>query len=364
MDYHGLLTLSQVPGIGSTRLRALIAHFHSPSAVFAASARELVKVPGIEEKTARSIRRFTDGERFADDQLRRLKRINARLVSLWDNDYPEHLKRIYDPPPFLFVRGSLTDSDVYAIAIVGTRNPTTYGKMLADKFSTELSRLGITVVSGLARGIDTIAHAAAAKAGARTIAIIGSGLDVIYPPENQKLADDISRNGAVVSEFEMGAQPDAEHFPRRNRIISGATLGTLVIETDVDGGAMLTARWALDQNREVFAVPGPILEKRSAGCNSLIKRGEAKLVQSVDDILEELTPKFRPILKGTGEQKPEPQLSFFEKRILDAIDDEPRHIDIIAAKTSISTADALVQLLGLEFKGLVKQLAGKMFVRV
>lgn len=365
-DLHGLLKLSQVPGVGSTRLRALVSHFQSASAVFEASPRELIKVPGIEEKTARNIVHFRDGDRFADEQLKQLKKIGGRIVTFWDDEYPEQLKRIYDPPPYLFLLGSLVEQDRYAIAIVGTRNPSSYGKLMAEKFTAELASLRLTIVSGLARGIDAVAHTIALKSGGRTIAVIGSGIDVIYPPENKKLAERITSQGAVLSEFEMGAKPDAEHFPRRNRIISGLSLGTLIVETDVDGGAMLTAQWALDQNREVFAIPGHITEKRSTGCNTRIKRGEAKLVQNTDDILDELSSKLRPFLKESRrtEQKPGFELSLFEKKILDVFEEEPLHIDSIAARAEVTTSDALVQLLSLEFKGLVKQLPGKMFVRV
>ncbi|MBI4548968.1 MAG: DNA-protecting protein DprA [Ignavibacteriae bacterium] len=366
MDLQKLLVLSQVPGVGTTRLRALMTHFKSPAAVFEASARELIKVPGIEEKTARSILHFKDGVRFANEQLKRLQKMGGAIITFWDNAYPENLKRIYDPPPYLYTFGSFADSDKYSIAIVGTRTPSNYGKLLAEKFTAELGALGLTIVSGLARGIDTIAHSSALRKGARTTAVIGSGIDVIYPPENKTLAETIKHNGVIVSEFEMGAKPDAEHFPQRNRIISGLSLGTLVIETDVDGGAMLTARWALDQNREVFAIPGPLTEKRSAGCNLLIKRGEAKLVQSVDDILEELSTKLRPLLcdKQPHELKPLPHLTLFEKKIYDILYETPSHIDMIAEQSKLTTADALVNLLSLEFKGLVKQLPGKMFVKL
>lgn len=365
MDLHELLKLSQVPGVGNTRLRALVTHFKNPSTVFHASARELVNVPGIEEKTARNIRHFKNGGGFANEQLRLLKKVDGRIVTFWDEDYPDNLKRIYDPPPYLFVLGTFTEQDKFALAIVGTRNPSAYGKVLAEKFTVELARLGLTIVSGLARGIDTIAHSTAVNHNTRTIAVIGSGIDTIYPPENENLSERIAEQGAVVSEFEMGAQPDAEHFPRRNRIISGLSLGTLIVETDLDGGAMITAQCALDQNREIFAIPGPITEKRNAGCNLLIKRGEAKLVQTVEDILEELASKLKPLLKTKQPTaRKEPQLSLFERKIFDALDEEPLHIDAIAGRANVTTADALVQLLGLEFKGLVKQLPGKLFVRV
>ena len=262
--------------------------------------------------------------------------------------------------------GGLTEGDRFAVAIVGTRNPTPYGATMAEKFAQELARLGIVVVSGLARGIDTIVHAAAVKAGGRTLAVIGSGLDVMYPPENRNLAERIAARGAVISECEMGTKPDAGNFPRRNRIISGLTLGTLVIETDVGGGAMITASTALDQNREVFAVPGNVTTKQSRGCHTLIKNGRATLAESIDDILAELAPKLRPILKESakGESKLPVQITLFEKTVYDVLSDNPCHIDIVAESAGISTADALVSLLGLEFKGFVRQLPGKMFVRL
>jgi DNA processing protein len=224
-----------------------------------------------------------------------------------------------------------------------------------------LSLLGITVVSGLARGIDTTAHSATLKSGGRTIAVIGSGLDVPYPPENKKLLDQIADTGVVVSEFPMGAKPDAPNFPRRNRIISGLSLGTVIIESAEDGGAMITASTALDQNREVFAIPGNINDKRSSGPNKLIQEGRAKLVQNVDDILAELNVKLE---KGSAkkEERPAIQLTIFEQKIYDILGTDPTHIDDIAEAADSSTSDVLVTLLSLEFKGLIKQLPGKMFM--
>jgi DNA processing protein len=220
----------------------------------------------------------------------------------------------------------------------------------------------VTVVSGLARGIDTVAHAATLKAGGRTVAVIGSGLDVPYPPENRKLMELIDDEGAIVSEFPMGTKPDAPNFPRRNRIISGMTLGTIVIESGEDGGAMITASTALDQNREVFAVPGTIYEKKSAGPNLLIQRGQAKLVLTVADVVEELG---RSLPKtGVAARTPvEPSLTLFERAVYEQLSSDPLHIDTIADRAATSTADALVTLLGLEFKGVVRQLPGKHFIR-
>jgi DNA processing protein len=295
-----------------------------------------------------------------------LHRAGGRIITFWDDEYPANLKRIYDPPAFLFVKGTFREREEHAIAIVGTRNPTPYGNSIAEKFAAELSRSGLTIVSGLARGIDTVAHSAALRAGGRTLAIIGSGLDVIYPAENKQLAARIAEHGAIVTEHEMGAKPDAVNFPRRNRIISGIALGTLVAETGIEGGAMITAAIALDQNREVFAIPSGLSDRRVSGTNRLIKEGKALLTESVADILSELGPRLRNLPGQPGNQSSDPgeNLSLFERRLYDAMDDQPLHIDQITARTSFPAGDALVHLLSLEFKGLVVQRAGKIFVKI
>jgi DNA processing protein len=367
-----LLLLTQIPGIGSHRLRALIQHFRDPQAVAAAAARQLIQVQGIERKTALAIVTFfrsgaaSAARREAERQLQHLRKIGGRIVTFWDEDYPSNLRRIYDPPPLLFVKGSFREIDDSSIAVVGTRRPTPYGSLIAERFAGELVSHGLTVVSGLARGIDTIAHTAALRAGGRTIAVIGSGLDIIYPAENRMLAETIAVQGVLLSEHEMGAKPDAVNFPRRNRIISGIALGTLVVETGIEGGAMITASIALDQNREVFAIPSALSDRRVSGTNRLIKGGKALLTESVDDIISELGPRLKRIL-GSGRiatQPPIEDLSLFERSVYDAMDDQPSHIDQIAARTGFAVADALVHLLSLEFKGLVVQRAGKMFVRI
>ncbi|MGA2623207.1 MAG: DNA-processing protein DprA [Bacteroidota bacterium] len=366
-----LLVLSQIPNIGPNRLRVLISHFGDPSVVVESSPREIAAVEGFSKKLASEIVHFIgssgykDAKNYAELQLSRLNKAGGRIVTFWDKEYPDLLKKIYDPPPFLFVRGDFAEQDRFAIAIVGTRSPTPYGTTIAGKFVQEFCKIGIPVVSGLARGVDTIVHASTLKAGGRTIAVIGSGLDVPYPPENRNLFERIAAHGAVISEYEMGTKPDAGNFPRRNRIISGLSLGTLVIETDVNGGAMITANTALDQNREVFAVPGNVGVKQSRGCHALVKSGRAKLVECFDDILAELASKLRPLVKDSVRQEsaPSPDLTLFEKAIWDVLSDEPRHIDSIAESAKLSTSDALVHLLNLEFKGLVQQMPGKMFVR-
>jgi DNA processing protein len=372
VDVRHLLLLSTIPGIGPARLRALINHFEDPSAVAKATAKQISAIEGIERKTAQSIvdffrtARLPQAQRYVDDQLKKLNKVNGRIVTLWDKKYPSNLKRIYDPPPFLFVSGEFVESDNHSIAIVGTRTPSSYGTQIAERFAGELAKLGIPIVSGLARGIDTCAHAATIKVRGRAVAIIGSGLDVIYPPENKALAERIVEDGAVVSEFAMGAKPDAGNFPRRNRLISGMSLGSVIVETGIEGGAMITAAIALDQNREVFAVPSAISDKRKSGTNHLIKEGKAVLVESIDDILSELVPQLKHLLKDHEPLHPQvpPELTLFEHQLYDVMDDLPIHIDTLAERAGLPTSDALVQLLSLEFKGAVKQLPGKMFVRL
>jgi len=372
IDVRSILILSRVPGIGPNRLRFLINHFQDPRLVFEAPPKQLVAVEGIERRTALSIVSFFRGtgpneaRRFADDQLSRLNRLNGRIVTFWDREYPSNLRRIYDPPPFVFVRGAFCESDATSIALVGTRSPSLYGTQMTERFSTELARLGLPVISGLARGIDTTAHTATLKARGRTVAVIGSGVDIIYPPENRQLAERIIGEGAVVSEYLMGTKPDAGNFPRRNRIISGIALATVIVETGVDGGAMITATTALDQNREIFAIPSAVNEKRKSGTNQLIKEGRAMLAESVEDVIAELAPKLKAVLTDHPSMRtdPPPDLTLFERQLLDAMSDDSIHIDTLADRAGVSTADALVHLLSLEFKGMIRQTPGKMFVRV
>ncbi len=377
---HALLMLSRVPGVGVQRLGALMGRYPGADAIFEASPRELCAVEGIDRKTALAISGFrrgaagADAARYAEDQVRRLERVRGRCVTLWDEEYPPHLRAIYDPPPLLFVRGAVEPSDAASVALVGTRAPSAYGLQAAQRFAAGFARLGVTVVSGLARGIDTAAHDAALGAGGRTLAVIGSGIDVPYPPENRGLAARIAACGAVVSEYPMGTKPDAGNFPRRNRIISGITLGTVVLETAVDGGAMITARTALDQNREVFAYPAPVREGTPAGTNRLIHEGKALLVESVDDVLAELGSRLGDLARGqagpavrsrpAAPETARPALTLFEQGVLDAVPgEEPAHINALAGVLQMPVAELLAHLLALECKGLVRQLAGKYFLR-
>ncbi len=371
INVRELLILSTIPGIGPNRLRAIVSHFKDPQAIAEASPKELSAVEGIEKKLALSVVNFfrdsgpSLAKRFVDQQLSKLNKVNGRVVTFWDKEYPANLKKIYDPPPFLFARGVFADEDSYSIAIVGTRNPSHYGVQMAEMFSAALSKLGLPIISGLARGIDTVAHSSSLKAGGRTLAVIGSGIDVIYPPENKQLFDRIIENGAVISEFLMGAKPDAGNFPRRNRTISGIALGTLIVETGVEGGAMITASTALDQNRATFAIPSAVTDKRKSGTNLLIKEGKAALTESVEDVIAELKPQLKRVLQlqEAGPKRPALDLSLFEQQLYDVLSDEPLHIDVIAERARLATSDALVHLLSMEFKGAVRQLRGKMFVK-
>ena len=246
-----LYTLLSIEGIGPGKIRTLLAKFRSTENILSADKNSLLNVEGISTNLAGRIRRAKHNKNeiiiWVEKQLTKLGEMNAEIVTIWDKNYPNLLKKIFDPPLLLQIKGHLSESDQYAIAMVGTRQPTNYGKVLAERISSDLAEQNITIVSGMARGIDSISHSSAIKKGGRTVAILGSGLDVIYPPENRKLYENICDNGAVISEFVLGTKPDAQNFPRRNRIISGLSLGCIIIETGITGGAMQTARFALDQ---------------------------------------------------------------------------------------------------------------------
>lgn len=359
-----LKLLLSVEGIGAGRIRNLLAKFKTTEKILSADYKSLTEVDGISTNLAKRIQKVNASRNEIEEQLSNesevLEKINGKIITVWDEAFPILLKKIYDPPLLLYTKGSFSEEDNYSIAVVGTRQPTNYGKIQTERITSELASQGICIVSGLARGIDSIAHRSALKLKRRTIAVTGSGLDVIYPPENKKLYEEISENGLIITEYEPGTKPDAVNFPKRNRIISGLSLGCIVVETGVAGGAMQTASLALDQNREVFAVPGNLGVKQSEGTNLLIQKGEAKLIRSAEDVLLELELKLKPVI-GKNIPKPEVELNLFEEKILAALKNDPLQIDIIANHTAMSTSDCLVHLLSLEFKGLVKQLPGKMF---
>jgi len=359
--YHVILLLS-VPGIGHAKVRMLVNKFGSAQNVFKASRPALVATEGFDQKTADKILNAQRSSKsLVRDQLKWIEQYQVSVTSIWDNDYPESLRNIYDPPALLFVRGGFDDCDRYAVAIVGTREATSYGRMMAETLAKELALRGITVVSGLARGIDTHAHTAALQSGGRTIAVLGSGVDVIYPPENFKLAMDIAAHGAVISDYPMKTTPEAVNFPGRNRLISGLTMGTVIVEAGEKSGALITAEYATEQNREVFAVPGNATTRQAKGPNRLIKQG-AKMVENVDDILQELESKLRPSVRSAVVRLPD--MNIQEKIIFDSLLTEPTHIDYISKQTQLTVNETLSHLLNLELLGVVRQLAGKHFVRM
>jgi len=353
------LALKQVRGVGPAVYRQLLAAFGEPADVFAATTAR-IEALGIRPEVAASIVAF-DGWSSVAAQLRRLDRCGGRVVTWNDDAYPEHLRQIHDPPPFIFVRGDVCDADDVAIAVVGSRTPSTYGREMARMLAEQLARIGVTVVSGLARGIDAEAHRAALRAGGRTIAVLGSGLDVIYPGEHRALAQEIAGCGSIVSELAPGTAPDAENFPARNRIISGLALGVLVVEAAEKSGTLITARLAAEQGREVFAVPGPV-GPRSRGTHQLIKQG-AKLTERVEDIIEEVAPQLLAQLGSRLESAVE-QPTDLERRLLASMPSEALQIDQIMTLMGWTVPQALETLLSLEIKGLVRQFPGKLFAPV
>jgi DNA processing protein len=359
-----LKQLHSIEGIGPQKILSLLGKFRSTEEILNASLNELVLVDGISKTLALKIIKSNETRLNISEELEKeiadLEKINASILTFLDEEYPSQLKNIYFPPIVLYYKGNIELIESNSVAIVGTREPTSYGRITAELIATELANRNVSSVSGLARGIDTIVHTSSLKASGKTIAIIGSGLDVIYPPENKKLFDSISESGLIISEYPLGTKPDAQNFPRRNRIISGISLGTLIVETKLNGGAMLTAQYALDQGKEVFAVPGNINSKYSEGPNILIQRGSAKLIRNVDDILVEL----RLMTKSSEEQdvlQKQVELNLFEEKILCAIKNEPKQIDEISLLCGLSTSDCLIHLLSMEFKGVVRQRPGKVF---
>lgn len=352
------LGLGLVPGIGNVLYKRLIDHFKSPEIVFSSSVEELKKVEGIGERLASDILK-TDWKEKVDIELSRIEKEKVNVITLLDDHYPINLKRIYDPPPFLYIKGEIRKEDNRAVAIVGSRRATTYGRLMAERLSKDLASRGITVVSGMARGIDTFSHKGALSAGGRTIAVLGCGIDIVYPSENKNLRDRIIESGAVLTEFPLSTQPEAVNFPSRNRIISGLSLGVVIIEATSDSGSLITASTALDQGRDVFAVPGNITSKLSQGTNKLIKKG-AKLVESVDDILEDILPQMGT--KRENHNIPRPQLTPEEEVIYSLLSHEPKHIDIISRESKLASKRVLSILLVMEMKGAIKQLPGKFFV--
>ncbi len=353
------LALRGVPGVWNRLFLQLLKHFGAPHKVFEASKGELLNVEGITGRLASIIGDYKVPNAVGED-LGLVHKNGFKIVTFSDPDYPGLLREIHDPPPFLYVYGGVR-SDSLNIAIVGSRHPTSYGRKVTHELSFSLVQRGFAVVSGMARGIDSTAHAGALAGGGETIAVLGCGLGTVYPAENKKLFHRIAENGAVVSEFPVRTRPEAHNFPIRNRIISGMALGTVIVEATNKSGSLITARLAAEQGREVFAVPGSVTSFKSMGTHGLIKQG-AKLVESVTDIIEELNVNLQ---KAPTNQSARPaiELSPEEETILEKLSAYPIHIDKLIQALPLSTGAVSGILLGLELKGLVTQTPGKCFAR-
>ncbi|MFC1814973.1 DNA-processing protein DprA [Thermodesulfobacteriota bacterium] len=353
--------LKSVPGIGNHLFKRLIDCFESPELVFKASPKELLQVDGMSNRLTRTIKQHTVPE-TVQKELDLVIQKGYRIVTMADPDFPPLLREIPDPPPFLYVFGSL-ENNPKNIAVVGSRNATRYGISTTQRLCSDLAFLGMTVVSGMAKGIDTAAHEGALMGNGKTIAVLGSGLEKIYPAENRKLFYQIAENGAVISEFALMTEPEAHNFPLRNRIISGIALGTVIVEATKRSGSLITARLAAEQGREVFAVPGSISSFKSTGTHSLIKQG-AKLVEHSQDIMEELTHLLKtPTAPDniTPDKAMPPPLSPEETMVFQALEPYPVHIDDLVRKLSMEPGKLAGILLKLELKGIAQQSPGKFF---
>jgi len=343
---------TRVPGIGRVRIALLKKYFGSLGKAWSATGPELLKA-GLDAAAAENIVASRPGIN-PDKDLALIDKYRITVITYESPDYPALLRETHDHPAVLYVRGRLDAADADSVAVVGTRKATSYGRQVTEDIVTSLAINGITIISGLARGIDTIAHRAALEAHGRTIAVFACGLDIVYPPENVKLARDILERGALISEHPLGTKPKPENFPRRNRILSGLSRGVLVVESGEKGGALITAGFALDQNREVFAVPGSILSGMSRGPNRLIQEG-AKLVRNHLDILEELQ---LPVVSRQIEMKDAFTPGGNESIIIKYISDEPAHIDTICRASGLDTSTVISSLAIMELNGLVRQTGG------
>jgi len=373
------IALKWVDSLGNIGIKSLLEAFSTPRSVFEAPRHMLSAVPGIGKTISEGIKSFNAWSQV-DREIELAYRHGVSVITCQDPLFPQYLRNIYDCPTYLYVKGSLCPDDVN-LALVGSRRASAYGRYATEKLSRELSLKGVTVVSGMARGIDTAAHKGALAVRGRTIAVLGSGIDVVYPPENKDLYDAVAENGAVVSEFPFGTPPNAPNFPARNRIISGMSLGVVVVEASDKSGSLITARIALEQGREVFAIPGSIDSPGSRGTHQLIKQG-ATLAEGIDDILPVILPQVTPVpleiapatVRKTGTVAPqnrqshldipgEKNLNTEEAIIINLISNKPVHIDTIIQSSQLKSADVMRTLLTLELHGLIRQMPGKMYVR-
>jgi DNA processing protein len=352
------VAFNRIAGIGRVRYEAMISAFGILSVAWSASRNDL-RSAGLDQHATRLIADKRD-EIDPDGEIAAIAKAGITALTWDDPRYPTRLREIDDAPPVLYLRGDLASTDELAVAVVGTRRPTPYGRQVAEELSYQLAANRITVVSGLARGVDAIAHRAALQAGGRTLAVMACGLDMVYPPEHAKLSREIAEQGVLITEQPLGTQPRGDYFPRRNRILSGLSLGVLVVEADIKSGAMITARQALDQNREVFAVPGSVFSPQSRGTNAAIQRGEAKLVLTVEDILQELNLTTAPQQIEMQELVPATDT---EAEVLRHISKEAVHIDDVCRESGLPAAKVGSLLAMMELKGMVKQMGPAAYVK-
>ena len=363
------LMLQTIDGVGDRTLLKLIHKFGSPERALRASLDDLIQA-GCSQELAVSIRRgpAPDIRRQIDGQVKTVHRLKVTTLTLFDQAYPARLKAISDPPPLLYVSGNLSSHDDAAVAVVGGRRATPSGRVVTEEIAKELAACGVTVVSGLARGIDAAAHRGALAGNGRTIAVLGCGIDRTYPTEHQSLRRSIESHGAVISELPIGAAPQSHHFPRRNRIISGLSCGVLVSEAATDSGSLITAKLALEQGRDVFAVPGSIKEAACRGSNRLIKDG-AKLIEGAQDVLDEILPQLdarqRARLKLDGQPgEAGTPLRHEDLLVYEALSYEARSVDAVIESTGLSAAQVSATLLSLELNGRIRQLPGQQYIRL
>ena len=362
---RSIMCLNMVPGVGPRLFAQLVEHFGSAKSVLDASESELLQLTGFGKKLAHAIK-FQSKQFQVDDELQRCHDNEVKLETIGGVNYPDNLSEIYDPPALLYRKGSWDPSFKLAVAIVGTRHASLYGIRQAEKIAAGLAYAGVVVVSGMARGIDAAAHQGAIKAGGKTIAVLGGGVLNTYPPEHKELSKQIVENGCLLSEMPTLHAPRSSSFPRRNRIISGISLGVLVVEAAERSGSLITARHAMEQNRDVFAVPGSVESRVSKGCHHLIRDG-ATLVESVDNILEQLGPLSKPIVTEENREIRNPaelQLDEQQLVILDAIDVEPTSIDKIVERTQLPVPRVLASISILEMRRLIRRISGSSVARV
>jgi DNA processing protein len=362
---EAFVALNMIEHVGPVRVRQLLQHFGDPVSILGASKPQLLRVHGIGEDTAESISSWEKNVQLSDE-LKRVEEFGCHIVTQEDEEYPELLRQIYDPPIVLYVKGALTKNDKNAVAVVGSRQTTHYGIEVARKLAYQLAYIGVTVVSGGARGIDTASHQGALSGKGRTICLLGTGINIVFPPENAELFERIATNGALITQYPFNRKADKQSFAIRNRIVAGMTLGTVVVEANLTSGALITANFATEYGRQIFAVPGRIDSPRSKGCHDLIKKG-AKLCEGAEDILSEFeylfpTSNKPPSVSETG-VLPALSLSENEQKVYDVLDGEPTPIDDVIRRSGLPSSAVSVALLSLEMKRAVRQIPGKLFLK-